>query len=253
MKKTIQILAITFISFTLMSLIVRHDVADKDYIELGKKYPQVVHFSDGEGTLIEKDWIITAAHVADYLKKMIANGKEQQILTMSGKSYDIETIVVHPDYAFTNTSIVNDIALVKLKKSIENIKPVLLYNKTNEEGKFITIVGRGDQGTGLTGPKVMDKITRAATNKIDAATNQWISFDFDSPSSKDVTKYEGVSGPGDSGGPALIENKGILSIAGVSSHQNGTPTYGEGRYGVIENYARVSSYVKWIKRTIQKN
>lgn len=252
MNKSIKTFGLIMLSFLMMSLIVRHDVSDKKYIELGKKYKQIVHFSDGEGTLIKKDWVITAAHIGEYIKKKISSGEKQQILSTNGNYYDIEKIIIHPDYKFTRTSISHDIALVKLKKSINNIQPVSLFTTKNEVGKQIVLIGAGDKGTGLTGPKIMDKITRAATNRIDAVTNQWISFDFDAPESKGVTKYEGVSGPGDSGGPALIDNKGVLSIVGVSSHQKGASIYGEGKYGVTEYYARVSSYVNWIKSVTNK-
>lgn len=39
-KTTLNILLVT-ISFSLMSLIVRHDVADEQFIALGKEYPQI--------------------------------------------------------------------------------------------------------------------------------------------------------------------------------------------------------------------
>ena len=65
---------------------------------------------------------------------------------------------------------------------------------------------------------------------------------------------EGVSGPGDSGGPAFIEKDGILYVAGVIS----TQTFKgigerEGLYGILDYYTRVSSYLDWIELLIQKN
>jgi len=67
----------------------------------------------------------------------------------------------------------------------------------------------------------------------------------------DAMPLEGISGPGDSGGPTLID----LCVAGVSSAQRvvidvddeGRETGGPGRYGVIEVYTRVSSYLPWIR------
>jgi len=147
-------------------------------------------------------------------------------------------------------SIANDIALIQIKGKVTNIPVAKLYDKNEEEGKVITIVGRGDFGNGLSGPQKMDKITRAATNRIDSTNNQWILFNFDNPESENTTELEGVSGPGDSGGPAFLDIDGIRYIVGVSSHQmnNGKAS---GVYGVTEYYARVSTYKKWIEMNIK--
>ena len=65
---------------------------------------------------------------------------------------------------------------------------------------------------------------------------------------------EGISGPGDSGGPAFIFVAGKGYLAGISSGQSTRATKGkEGVYGVREYYVRVSSYVNWISTTIAQN
>src|SRR5262249_54492546 len=84
---------------------------------------------------------------------------------------------------------------------------------------------------------------RGATNKIDAADKEWLYFTFDSPET--ATDLEGISGPGDSGGPALIQVNGKLYIAGVSVWGNPGKN-GRGTYGAREGYTRVSSYYDWI-------
>ena len=61
------------------------------------------------------------------------------------------------------------------------------------------------------------------------------------------SEMEGVGGPGDSGGPALVEESGRYFVAGISSaSMNGRP----GTYGVTDVYTRVSSYVDWIEKTM---
>jgi len=63
---------------------------------------------------------------------------------------------------------------------------------------------------------------------------------------------EGISGPGDSGGPAFLKYKGQLCIAAVSSSQD-DGGLGEGRYGVRELYPRVSHYRGWLRQVMEEN
>ncbi|KZS40607.1 hypothetical protein AWE51_06570 [Aquimarina aggregata] len=233
-----------------MSLIVRHDIPDERFIELGKKYPQICHLSDGEATLIKENWAVTAAHAAILLKEELENGEIPQV-SINNKQYDVEKAIIHPNFQISETSIENDIALIKIKGSVTSIPFAKLYDKQNEKGKQITIVGRGDFGTGLTGPQNWDKITRGATNRIDEVDGQWIIFNFDSPQSENTTELEGVSGPGDSGGPAFIDIGNVRYIVGVSSNQTDIDSGKQGVYGVTEYYARISFYKKWIEESIK--
>lgn len=94
--------------------------------------------------------------------------------------------------------------------------PPTAYAGSDEIGKEIVIVGKGDTGTGLSGPLSADGILRAATNRVDDIFDGQIVFDFDAPDSEDVTDLEGVSGPGDSGGPAFLEANGTRYVVGIS-------------------------------------
>ncbi len=248
MKRVRSIILFLMMSFSLMSLIVRHDVPDEQFIELGKKYPQICHLSDGEATLIKENWVVTAAHAAILVQEELENGKIPQV-SIDHKQYDVEKVILHPNYQISEASIENDIALIQIKGNITHIPFAKIYDEQDEKGKQITIVGRGDFGTGLTGPQKWDKITRGATNKIDETDDQWVIFSFDSPESANTTELEGVSGPGDSGGPAFIDVDDVRYIVGVSSHQqdNGKG----GIYGVTEYYARISFHKKWIEENIK--
>jgi secreted trypsin-like serine protease len=230
-----------------MSLVVRHDVPDEKFIALANEYPQIVHLADGEATLISEEWLLTAAHVAHRLSEELKNGGIPEVIIQK-KTYAVEKVILHPNFEMSPHSIANDIALIKIQGEVIDIEPALLYNKQNEKGKPITIVGRGDFGTGLTGPQKMDKITRAATNTIDGTSQEWVYFKFDAPQSPNTTELEGVSGPGDSGGPAFFDSNGKRYLLGVSSHQRGNGK--QGVYGVTEYYSRVSFFKEWIEKTI---
>jgi secreted trypsin-like serine protease len=223
-------------------------VADEKFIALGKEYTQICHLSDGEATLIKEDWVVTAAHVATALQRELENGKTP-VVSIADNSYDVKKVVLHPNFVLSKTFIEHDIALIQIKGAIRDIPFAKLYDKQDEKGKKITIVGRGDIGTGLTGPQKWDKITRGATNRIDDTFGQWIVFKFDSPNSENTTELEGVSGPGDSGGPAFIDINNVRYIVGVSSNQRGNGK--EGVYGVREYYSRISFYKNWIEKNLQ--
>ena len=227
-------------------IIIRHDVDDARYIEFGKKFTMLCHFPMGEGTWIGGQWVLTAGHVGRDLARDIRDGRNP-LAAIDGNEYPIEKVIVHPHFEHA----VNDLALVKLKLKVNGGSPAYLYSASDEMGKIIDLAGRGDVGTGLTGPQRWDKITRGATNKIDSADGRWIWFKFDSPDSPNVTDLEGISGPGDSGGPAFIEKEGKFFLVGISSHQKSEGP--RGRYGVTEFYTRVSRHKEWIESVIKSD
>ncbi len=223
----------------------RHDRPDSAYVALAAPYQGLVHLNlgkpggpaDGEGTLIAPRWVLTAAHVAGELR----SGHR---VSIGSKLYSVDTVLAHPNWRDGGP---NDLALVRLAAPVLDAQPVPLWRGRDELGRRITIVGYGDFGTGLSGPIANDGRIRAATNCIDRATDPWLIFTFDPPDSPNTTPFEGVSGPGDSGGPAFLEFDATIYLAGISSGQSSRATGGKpGRYGVVEYYTRVSSYVRWI-------
>ncbi len=234
------------------AIIIRHDVQDEKYQSFASKFNFTVYFNEnwigregvtGMGTLISDDWVLTASHVANILvkgDKVFANGK---VLT-------IKKIIQHPRWKERNYPF--DIALIQLSAKPTSLKSVKLYRGFEEQNKIVTIIGRGDFGNGRVGVVGADQIKRAANNRIIEAKGQWIKYIFDQGEMS--VELEGISGPGDSGGPALIHVDGELYLAGVSSWQNTAPAYGqEGLYGVIENYVRVSFFSIWIDQMLTKH
>lgn len=247
--RPLLILALLILAFAVgfpgppaQGIIIRHDREDRDYVELAKAHPQVVHMNtqkpgappDGEGTLIGPQWVMTAAHVATLIKP----GHRVRVGSQRMK---VAAVHLHPDWEDGP----HDIALVRIASPVRGIRPAELYRWRDEQGKSITVVGAGDTGTGRTGPTGNDGHTRGATDRIDEATEYWLKFRFDE--GREATELEGISGPGDSGGPAFLEREGVRYLAGVGSGQSTRATNGrEGVYGVTEYYTRVSSYLEWI-------
>ncbi len=217
-----------------LAIVIRHDRDDARYQELGKQFPAVARIlPDGTGVLIAPQFVLTAAHVA----RGARNGSPS--VEIEGREYPVERIFIHPEWH----SGPHDIAVFKLDRPVRGVTPAMLYSAGDEVGREITFVGYGDFGTGLTGPKTMDGIKRGATNVIDSVDDVWLFFRFDKPT--DGTELEGVSGPGDSGGPALLTQGGKVYTLGVSVFADGDN--GPGRYGVREGYTRVSTHRDWIE------
>lgn len=229
----------------------RHDVHESEYIELAKKYAgSVIELNAGCGTFIASNIIITAAHVADY------PGIGDDV-TVNGVKYSIKRNIIHPEFSLQG-GISNDIAILILDKEVPNVEIAKLYENDDELGKEIIFAGTGWAGTGdkgmIEGAIVKDRKMRAAQNKIDGIREDgFIRFTFDEPESTDALPLEGISGPGDSGGPALWFDGDQAYLLGVSSHQNGRRMgKPEGVYNVYEFYTRVSHFSNWINDEIEK-
>lgn len=234
-------LALLIVTCTVQAIVIRHDVEDKKYLELGEEYTQSVAYLAGcAATLIDRSWLLTAAHCLE--------GKEDDIFTARhvDTKYRVERIFIHPKFKRINDE-VYDAALLQLKDPIDAGKPALLNQQKNEVGQQVIFVGRGTFGNGRDGLIRDDAKQRGATNTVSSANEYVIGFTFDKPNI--ANKYEGISSRGDSGGPAFVIVDNNLIVTGISSYQLGNG-FAEGHYGVGEYYTRVSSIYPWLRGVI---
>jgi hypothetical protein len=206
----------------------------------------VGHLVDRVGcTLVRPEWVLTAAHTIESSLPF-----QEFYVTFDGVRYPVEKGIIHPDRVRDAVDPTADLLLLKLAKPVAGIAPLPLYDRTDEAGMEIVVVGRGGTGTGLTGPAgERDHVLRAATNRIDTVTATTLEARFDAP--PEGGDLEGSCGPGDSGGPALVERDGKLYVAGVASTNSGSAADGTAaKYGTVDAYTRVSTRLAWIEKTI---
>lgn len=232
-------------SASALGMIRRHDKPDEEYIAAATGYDSAVQVGTAMGTAISPEWILTAAHVGTRLSPT------KRIVKTASSKHRVDHIVAHPTWNGEGSLRSIDLCLLHVSPPIEGIEFPGLYEWDDEVGKTVTFVGNGQHGTGKTGPQRDDWVMRAATNEVIQTEGGWMVYLFDEPPAG--TELEGISGPGDSGGPAYIDRDGKRYLIGVSS-SNDAEGNGSCRYGSKEYYPRVSASIDWIRSTIgQRN
>lgn len=230
------------------SVIRRHDVADERYLRLGETFhpfvaqvlvPRSKVTALGIGTLFGREWVVTAAHL---FRGAAATDKKPISIKIGGSKHAADRVILSPGWANGEEAPENDIALVHLASPVPTPGLACLYSGSDEMGKITSIAGYGLTGDGIQGPIASkERALRGATVKVTKITPRTIEWTFDAPAASDATALEGISGPGDSGGPALLDVEGQWCLAGVSSTQLSEEGR-EGMYGAHEIYARVSAH-----------
>ena len=233
------------------SIVRRHDRDEAAYVALGNPYGDVVGDLGGRVacTLIDPRWALGAAHtIEDYFSP-----GRLPVVSFGGREYQIDKVIIHPRRVRGAVDSSTDLVLLRLSEPVSGVTPVSLYERDDEMGQVITMVGRGHTGTGL--DRVCDTgigdrgVLQGAQNRVEASFEGSLIFTFDVP--PDGLDLEGISGGGDSGCPALLEQDGTLYILGVGAFNTGSAEDSTAcGYGTIDAFARVSVHRPWILETI---
>jgi len=195
------------------------------------------------GTLVKKDWVLTAAHcVVNGAPKKIVIGLHDRGNTEGTETFRPATVIVHPSY---NPQVMDfDYALVRLDG--ESKFAPLSMNTVTTDGSTanVTIAGWGATREGGGIPKLLQKVSvplvpRAECNVAypGEITERMLCAGLPQ-GGKDSCQ-------GDSGGPLFSGNGADRRLVGVVSWGEGCAR--QGKYGI---YSDVSAGHEWITSQI---
>ncbi|XP_053348809.1 plasma kallikrein-like [Clarias gariepinus] len=206
------------------------------------------------GSIISSRWILTAAHCLSLPYTQVSVRAGITKLSETGTKYELENIIVHPNY--NKTSVENDIALIKIKKPItfnNVVRPVCLTEKVKEaeflQGKKCTVTGWGRLSSGsfpdtlqkAQVPLISSDVCAEMLPEEDMKPNKV----FPSNLCAGYPEGEIDSCDGDSGGPLVCQDESTWYLTGITSW--GLDCAKPNIPGV---YTRVSYYVPWIRSMI---
>uniref|UniRef100_A0A6G5A6T2 Putative trypsin-like serine protease n=1 Tax=Rhipicephalus microplus TaxID=6941 RepID=A0A6G5A6T2_RHIMP len=207
------------------------------------------------GSILSPSYILTAAHCVHYLNTLPFLGRVFYNTTEvnKGPSVWIEDMIHHPGFQWT--TILNDIALVKVERPLDfddHVRPICLPPKMlHLDGQLAMVAGWGlTEENGTRSNCLMYALTRIMPFR-------QCHMGFILPGQKEVLNENNTmctltpgkgSCQGDSGGPLTVRSRNGRSI------QVGIVSYGRGcgrRYDP-SMYTRVHCHVRWIENQMKR-
>ena len=267
MKKTILLIVLILFSpgvEKLFNIGIRHDRKEALYTAFAEQFPEVCQVAGfASGVLIADDWVLTAAHVADFFD-FIAPDPSSRSVMIEGKTYNIDRVVVYPDHQKLTPELLaapdkdknfnlHDIALLHLREPVKGVEPAHIYRGTGETGSEFCIAGYGalfnEPQSGIEPDRAASLpqgIKRAGMNVYDReGDKEWtLEATFNAPGDG-AMDLEAFPFAGDSGGPLFTRNGNEWQVSGICSFMESDSDM-IGQYGSRFSAARVSKYALWI-------
>ena len=210
-------------------------------------------FHKASGTVVSKRIILTAAHVVYYYLQNLSSleiifelSPEWGADSAGQKRFAVSHAVVHPAFKMTATGTANDLALVELSDDIPTGYlpiPVAGPNSTMPKiGELGLVAGFGTDTDGLPKDGFRLRFTSRPLLEIDGTSM------IDAPKFWYEQSTGGFCG-GDSGGPAIFNDRGIPSIYGVVAHVTYNSS-GQGFCLTKGAFTNVVPFNAWIKATM---
>jgi secreted trypsin-like serine protease len=221
-------------------------------------FPWQVYYISGDyrcgGSIISGKWVVTAAHctknstggaIPASSMSVVVGANDPRNKPQEGKTYAVSQVIVNE--GFDDQTLLNDIALLKLKDSINfpNATPVKLISENDvAEGAIVPGVLSWVTGWGLThvNPQVLPTALQKVQLPIvsnDQASTVWGTI----PATDLMAGY--LNGnkdacSGDSGGPLVVPVLGEYKLAGIVS-------WGSSNCNTYGGYTSISAMVSWIR------
>ncbi|MDG2029075.1 MAG: S8 family serine peptidase [Acidimicrobiales bacterium] len=199
-------------------------------------------------TIIDPDWIVTAAHCVPSPGDEVIYGLEywSDVYGLPDGERDgylttIDTVHVHP--SFDPWTLENDIALARLTSPVNlgNAFPVALHNPPVggglNDGRSLTVAGWGTTSSGGSSSARL----KAATIFVDSGCGQYPAEEIADDAMFCAAAPNTDSCQGDSGGPVVLVEAGVVYLAGIVSWGYGCA---EAAYPGV--YTRVAGYTDWV-------
>lgn len=184
----------------------------------------------GTGVLIADEWVLTARHL------FIEKSKKEKTRVLFQRTADSDFTRRSIKAVFTTSP---DLALIQLREPapdwVPRIHPYLKQDEFSAqlEGYKIGYGATDSKGTGM-------GIRRGCTNRYTKESEEWLWFVKYRSHSAKFTKWEGGTGPADSGGPFFVKDNGTWWVSSL--------TQGPHR-GVGFRETRLSTKMDWIRQT----
>lgn len=207
------------------------------------------------GSIIHKDWVLTAAHCMQGTDFQIKAG-EHNIESQEGTEQITvpAEVIVHPHYNASTYE--NDIALIRLNQPFTfdgNVQAFALPNRNYIATGRATAAGWGttSEDSRNTSP-VLRKVTVPIIENLECAEQYGGNYALTTMMCAGEPEGQKDSCQGDSGGPLMCTN--MVSSPGVSELQNqtllcGIVSYGYGcaRKGYAGVYTKLTAFLDWIE------
>lgn len=205
------------------------------------------------GTLIAPRWVLTAAHciqdsdAADNKSSIKIFYGSYTLHSDRGRYASVKSLHIHPRY--TSTDLTNDIALIELNQTIDNVHILPLAEARPSEFTTGSIAGWGTLS--YNSPVYPNSLQEAHIPILENASCPTLHY------FNDRSKGKFCAGPleggtdscyGDSGGPLIIQENGQWELLGIISYGIGCAL--ENYPGV---YTDVNYFSPWIANTITAN
>ena len=215
----------------------------------------------GTGAALSRHWVVSAGHNVDFDDDGAADADLGITFALPGfGEFAVTDAVAHPAFTgFGNPGQFHDLSLLYFENPLPSALSFPLLGYGVKVGGQVTLSGFGRSGYGSYGYTSDASLTdrRIGHNIVDtvdanpAGSGSLFRYDFDDPATTGDASgslgndRETLIGPGDSGGPLLVEWEEEWALVGINTFIEG---YG-GRFGDIGGGVGLEDYWGWVGET----